>query len=273
MSEICKRYIKDIGNSGGAELLTPEEEKILSKKIKKGCKESLETLINRNLRLVIKTSHRYVGCGVDSMDLINEGNLGLIIAAKRYKPTKGTKFSTYAGYWIRQKMLRYINNHGRTIRIPCHAYATFCDLKKEYERLNEMGQELPSISVLAKKFNSTERKIKSLLPYVNIPVSIDGCISDEGDDTFEQHIPSIESDANSQLIDKEKIEVINKALSLLTKRERYILEHRFGLHGDKKETLESIGKKYKVTRERIRQIERDSLLKLKNILEKNNIEL
>ena len=273
MSGICKRYIKDVGDHCRESLLTPDEEKDLAKKIKKGCRKSLETLVNRNLRLVIKTSHRYEGCGADHMDLINEGNMGLIIAAKKFKATKGTKFSTYAGYWIRQKMLRYINNHGRTIRIPCHAYAVYSQLREEYERLNEAGEQLPSIPILAKKFNCTKRKIKSLLPYLNSPVSIDGALGEGADDTLEQHIPSIEDNANSHLINKEKTDIINKALSLLTKREKFIIEHRFGLCGDKKETLESIGKKLKVTRERIRQIESAALTKLKKILKGYEVEL
>ena len=242
MSDICKRYIKNVADTGGTELLTLKEEEILSKKIKKGCTASLETLVNKNLRLVVKTSHRYEGCGVDQMDLIKEGNLGLIIAAKKYKPTKGTKFSTYAGYWVRQKMLRYINNHARTIRIPCHAYPVFCALKEEYERLNEIGQQLPPVSVLAKRLNCTERKIKSLLPYVTIPISIDAFIGDGAETTLEHHIPSIEEDANSQLIQKERNEIIKKCLSLLNEREKFIIESRFGLNGDKRETLESIGR-------------------------------
>jgi len=271
MLGICKRYIKDVGKSS-EDLLTPEEEQALAKKIKNGCTESLAILVTRNLRLVIKTSQKYEGCGVDYMDLINEGNLGLMIAAEKYKSDKGTKFSTYAGYWIRQKMLRYINNHGRTIRIPCHAYAAFADLRKEKQRLEDLGQELPSTSTLAKKFNCTKRKIKSLLPFLDSPVSIDGGFI-EGDDTLEQHIPAIEEDANFQLINKEKTEIISKALSLLTKREKFIIEQRFGLCGDKKKTLESIGKKLKVTRERIRQIESAALAKLKNILKEYKVEL
>jgi len=265
MPELCKRYISDLSKRD-IEVLTLEEELQLAKKIKKGCNKSLNKLIDHNLRLVIKTSQRYEGCGVDTMDLINEGNIGLMQAAKKYKASKGTKFSTYAGFWIRQKMIRYINNHGRTIRIPCHAYAIFSNLKKEYEKAKSNEERLPSISYLASKFGCTQKKIKTLLPYLESTVSVDAYIGEHGEDTLEQHIPSIEYDANILLQSKEKIQIIQRALKTLTKREKYIIEHRFGLHGDKKETLESIGKKFKVTRERIRQIESSALLKLKEIL-------
>tara|TARA_Y100001938_G_C8101570_1_gene442206 strand:- start:14656 stop:15474 length:819 start_codon:yes stop_codon:yes gene_type:complete len=266
MSELCKRYINDVSKKD-ISLLSLEQELNLAKKIKKGCKQSLNELVYHNLRLVIKTSQRYEGCGVDQMDLINEGNIGLVQAAKKYKASKGTKFSTYAGFWIRQRMIRYINNHGRTIRIPCHAYAIFSELKKEYQRLLNNDENMPSLTFLASKFNCTEKKIKSLLPYLEPMQSIDSLLGEDGEETQERHIPSVELDANKLLQNKEKIQLIQKALKTLTKREKYIIEHRFGLHGDKKETLETIGKKFKVTRERIRQIENAALFKLKNFFE------
>jgi len=269
--KLCQRYIKDL-SSRDVRVLSIEEEKSLAVEIKKGCKKSLEKLIQHNLRLVIKTAHRYEGCGVDFMDLINEGNIGLCEAAKKFKVSKGTKFSTYAGFWIRQKMIRYINNHGRTIRIPCHAYSIFSALKKEYQNFLSTNGNAPSISYLARRANCTEKKVKVLFPYLESPISLDASLG-EGEDTVEQHIPSMEHDANAVLIKKEKETVIRRALERLTEREKYIIERRFGLHGDKKETLETIGKKFKVTRERIRQIESDALFKLKNILEDNGIEL
>ena len=265
MSGLSNKYVNDISKED-VRVLTLKEELELAKKIKNGCEDSLNKIIHHNLRLVIKTSQRYEGCGVDTMDLINEGNIGLMQAAKKYKASKGTKFSTYAGFWIRQKMIRYINNHGRTIRIPCHAYAIFSELKKEYEEAKNKDKELPSISSLALKYGCTNKKIKTLLPFLESTMSIDSFIGEHGSDTFEQHIPSIDLDANSLLQNKEKIQLIQRALKTLTNREKYIIEHRFGLHGDNKETLESIGKKFKVTRERIRQIESSALLKLKELL-------
>ena len=272
MFEVSSKYLKDI-KPEEVNVLSLEEEKDLAKKIKNGCDESFNKLIYHNLKLVIKTAHKYEGCGVDIMDLINEGNIGLVQAAKKYKISRGTKFSTYAGYWIRQKMIRYINNHGRTIRIPCHAYAIFSELKKEYEKLSMTDSNFPTPSFFAKKFNCTEKKIRSLLPYLEFPVSIDGNVGENGEETMEQHIPRIENDANQILMDKEKILIVRNALKLLNKREKYILEHRFVLNGDKKETLETIGSKLKVTRERIRQIERAALIKLRKILKDYKIEL
>jgi RNA polymerase primary sigma factor len=266
MAEVSQKYIKDIQKNGASNLLTMDEEIELAKKIKKGCKQSLEELIHKNLKLVIKTARKYEGCGVDLMDLINEGNVGLAHAAKRFESSKNTKFSTYAGYWIRQKMIRYINNHGRTIRIPCHAYALFCSLKKEYEDYKEFHGTEPGISYLANKLNTTKRKIKSLILYVNSPIYLDGNIAESEEDKKEQHIPSETLDASDILQKKETDNLIQEALDKLTKREKYIIEHRFGMHGDKKETLEVIGKKFKITRERIRQIDKAALIKLKNIL-------
>jgi len=273
MSEISRAYMQDVAENGGAHLLTREEEIFLIKKIKKNCKNSLEKLVYHNLRLVVKTAYKYKGCGVDMMDLVNEGNLGLITAAKKYKPSKGTKFSTYAGFWVRQKMLRYINNHGRTIRIPCHAYAVFSELKKEYLRLSETGKALPDISYLSKKLNCTKNKIKSLLPYLDPQISLNAEIGDLGEDTKADMFTCAQGDANSLLIKKERLGVIQNALAILSKRERYIIERRFGLSGDKKQTLEAVGKKLNLTRERIRQIEKSALLKLKNILNREDIEL
>ena len=266
IGEVSHRYIKDIQQNGASDLLSLDQEKELAKKIKKGCKHSYEELVNKNLKLVIKTARKYEGCGVDLMDLINEGNIGLAHAAKKFKPSKNVKFSTYAGYWIRQKMIRYINNHGRTIRIPCHAYALFCSLKKEYQDYKEFHGTEPSVSYLANKLNSSKQKIKSLIIYVNSPVYLDGNLTDEDQDTKEQHVTLENLDASDILQKKETENLIQEALNKLTKREKYIIEHRFGMHGDKKETLEIIGKKFKVTRERIRQIEKDALIKLKNIL-------
>ncbi len=189
-----------------------------------------------------------------------------IILLKYSCPSKGSKFSTYAGFWIRQKMIRYINNHGRTIRIPCHAYSTFCNLKKEYEYYKEKFSREPSINYLSKKLNVKKQKIKTLLPYVHNPIYLDGTLSETDEAQKEQHIAAEDLDACKILQNKETHKYINYALNKLTEREKYIIEHRFGLHGDKKETLESIGKKFKVTRERIRQIETEAISKLKIIL-------
>ena len=272
MSDIYQKYIDDI-SSRDISVLSRDEEKTLAQKIKKGCTESLNELIQHNLRLVIKTAYRYKGCGVDFMDLVNEGNIGLFQAAKKFRASKGAKFSTYAGFWIRQKMIRYINNHGRTIRIPCHAYALFAKLKTEHERFVNVNGKAPSLSYLANSLGCRKRKIKSLLPYLESPINIDAHIGEEGEETMEQHIPSVKQDANETLINKEKEKIMKNILASLEEREKYIIEHRFGLHGDKKETLETIGKKFRLTRERIRQIESETLLKLKKILQDNKIEL
>lgn len=272
MPSICKRYIEDVSKKD-IEVLNLKQEKELSNKIQKGCGESFNKLIEHNLRLVIKTSQRYEGCGIDSMDLINEGNIGLMQAAKKYKASKGTKFSTYAGFWIRQKMIRYINNHSRTIRIPCHAYSIFNQLKKIFEQSKKNGERLPSVYLLSKRLDCSEKKIKTLLPYVESPVILDAELGENGEDTKETQISTNEKDASMELQLKERILFIEKALNTLSNREKYIIKHRFGLHGDKKQTLEKIGQTLKLTRERIRQIEKSALHKLSEILDYDKIQL
>lgn len=270
---VSERYMKDVRDNGGMlPILTADEEKALSAKISKGCKESLDEMVTRNLRLVVNTVRKYDKCGVDVMDLINEGNLGLIEAAKKYKSSKKTRFSTYAGFWIRQKMMRYINNHSRTVRIPCHAYSSFAELKKITEEFTSKYGSKPTVKFLSRKVGLSESQVKNLLPYVDSPIYLDSKISETEQEKQEVLCQSTSQTPSDKLLEKEEIDIISKALKKLNKRERFIIEHRFGFNSSDILTLEKIGEKFKVTRERIRQVEKQALEKVKNYIRQYKIE-
>ncbi len=260
-----RRYFADVGER---DLLSQEEEVLLSKKIKKGCKESFDLFVERNLKLVYSIAERYQGCGIEIMDLISEGNIGLHIAVEKFNPSRKTKFSTYATYWIRQRILKYINDNGKTIRIPTYLYPTLKRLRTAREEFFEEHSVLPTVNQLEKITKINKAKIVKLLPHFENPLSMDIKVSEEDSRSIGENLISIRSSAFENLSNKENSSIIKKALDSLSEREKYIIEHRFGLNGAPKETLETVGKKYKLTRERIRQIEAAAVKKLKIFLNK-----
>ena len=199
-----RRYFNDVGEKP---LLSKEEEVSLSKKIKKGCKESFNTFIEHNLRLVYSIAVNYQGCGVDLMDLISEGNVGLHTAVEKFKPSKKTKFSTYATYWIRQRILKYINNCGKTIRIPVYLYSDLKKVRIAKENFKEEHSMEATLSQLVKISGVSGEKIKQLLPHVNGPISIDAKIREGDSFTIGDSIASIKNTALESLLSKENSSV------------------------------------------------------------------
>ncbi len=257
-----KQYLREIG---GYALLSVDEEVELATRIGAGDTEAKRILTESNLRLVVSIAKRYVGRGLSFLDLIQEGNLGLIKAVDKFDHTKGYKFSTYATWWIRQAITRSIADQSRTIRIPVHMSEV---INKTYRvsrtLLQELGRE-PSEQELADAMNMPIEKVREVLKVSADPISLDTPIGEEddshlGDFIKDEHMMGPE-EATSYLMLQEQIE---KLLDTLTERERRVLKLRFGLVDGRSRTLEEVGREFNVTRERIRQIEAKALRKLRH---------
>ncbi len=260
-----KVYLKEIGR---VPLLTPEEEIELALSIKDGGpkgERAKQRLSEANLRLVVSIAKRYVGRGMQFLDLIQEGNLGLIKAVEKFDHTKGFKFSTYATWWIRQAITRAIADQARTIRIPVHMVETINKVKKvSSQLLHENGHE-PSAEEIAARLDMPEDKVREIMRVAQEPVSLETPIGEEEDSHLGDFIPDEEApvpaEAASQTLLKEQLADV---LKTLTPREEKVLRLRFGLEDGRPRTLEEVGKEFNVTRERIRQIEAKALRKLRH---------
>lgn len=260
-----KVYLKEIGR---VPLLTPDEEVQLALAIQNGGKEgerAKQRLSEANLRLVVSIAKRYVGRGMQFLDLIQEGNLGLIKAVEKFDHTKGFKFSTYATWWIRQAITRAIADQARTIRIPVHMVETINKVKKvSSQLLHENGHE-PSAEEIAERLDMPVDKVREIMRVAQEPVSLETPIGEEEDSHLGDFIPDddapVPAEAASQTLLKEQLADV---LKTLTPREEKVLRLRFGLEDGRPRTLEEVGKEFNVTRERIRQIEAKALRKLRH---------
>ena len=260
-----KVYLKEIGR---VPLLSPEEETELALKIQAGGPEgekAKQRLSEANLRLVVSIAKRYVGRGMQFLDLIQEGNLGLIKAVEKFDHTKGFKFSTYATWWIRQAITRAIADQARTIRIPVHMVETINKVKKvSSQLLHEYGHD-PSAEEIAERLDMPVDKVREIMRVAQEPVSLETPIGEEEDSHLGDFIPDddapVPAEAASQTLLKEQLADV---LKTLTPREEKVLRLRFGLEDGRPRTLEEVGKEFNVTRERIRQIEAKALRKLRH---------
>jgi len=257
-------YLREIGK---IPLLTAEEEYDLAQKVIKGNKKAKDKMVEANMRLVVSIAKRYSGRGLDFLDLIQEGNTGLLRAVEKFDPNKGFKFSTYATWWIRQAITRAIADQARTIRIPVHMVETINKLLRTQRRLTQELNREPTVEELSKALEIEPEKVEYVMKIKQDISSLDATVGHEGDDDDsalgdfiedEERITPEES-AASQLL-KEQIRDI---LSSLSDREQKIIKMRFGLDGGKSHTLEEVGQEFAVTRERIRQIEAKALSKLR----------
>lgn len=260
-----KVYLKEIGR---VPLLSPEEETELALKIQAGGpdgEKAKQRLSEANLRLVVSIAKRYVGRGMQFLDLIQEGNLGLIKAVEKFDHTKGFKFSTYATWWIRQAITRAIADQARTIRIPVHMVETINKVKKvSSQLLHEYGHD-PSAEEIAERLDMPVDKVREIMRVAQEPVSLETPIGEEEDSHLGDFIPDddapVPAEAASQTLLKEQLADV---LKTLTPREEKVLRLRFGLEDGRPRTLEEVGKEFNVTRERIRQIEAKALRKLRH---------
>lgn len=257
-----RMYLREIGK---IPLLTYDEELDLAKKILTGDEEAKQKLAESNLRLVVSIAKKYVGRGMLFLDLIQEGNMGLIKAVEKFDYTKGYKFSTYATWWIRQAITRAIADQARTIRIPVHMVETITKVKKvSSQLLHENGHD-PSADEIAEKLDMPVERVREIMRIAQDPVSLETPIGEEEDSHLGDFIPDDEApapaEAASLMLLKEQL---NDVLSTLTDREAKVLKLRFGLEDGRSRTLEEVGKEFDVTRERIRQIEAKALRKLRH---------
>ena len=257
-----KIYLKEIGR---VPLLSPDEETELAKRMAEGDSYAKKRLSEANLRLVVSIAKKYVGRGMQFLDLIQEGNLGLLKAVEKFDYTKGFKFSTYATWWIRQAITRALADQARTIRIPVHMVEPITKVKKvSSQLLHETGHD-PSAEEIADKLEMPAERVREIMRIAQDPVSLETPIGEEEDSHLGDFIPDDDApapaDAASLMLLKEQL---NEVLSTLTDREAKVLRLRFGLEDGRSRTLEEVGKEFDVTRERIRQIEAKALRKLRH---------
>ena len=268
IDDSTKMYMQDIGRFP---LLSPEEELEIARRVAMGDQEARETLINCNLRLVVSIAKRYTSSGMPILDLIEEGNIGLMKAVGKYDYTKGYKFSTYATWWIRQGITRAISEKSRLIRLPVHAHESVIRMNRRIRELTkELGRE-PSDEELAKSLGWSLKKLRDLREMSQDPVSTDKPVGEEGDTTLGDFVqdsgtPTPEETVEGTLL-REKIEAIME--KVLDAREKTVIRLRYGFDGERQHTLEEIGVHFDVTRERIRQIEAKAERKIKRELMKN----
>ncbi len=259
-----RMYLREIGK---IPLLYSEEEFVLAQRVLKGEKKAKDKMAEANMRLVVSIAKRYSGRGLDFLDLIQEGNTGLLRAVEKFDPDKGFKFSTYATWWIRQAITRAIADQARTIRIPVHMVETINKLLRTQRRMTQEFNREPTIEELAEELEMTPEKIEYVIKIKQDITSLDAGIGRDGDEEdstlsdFVEDEDSItpEESAATQLLKEQ----VKEVLSSLSDREQKIIRMRFGLDNGKNHTLEEVGQEFAVTRERIRQIEAKALVKLR----------
>jgi len=259
-------YLREIGQ---VKLLTPQEEIELAAKIKKGDKKAREHMIKANLRLVVKIARDYEGIGLPLLDLISEGNIGLMKAVERFDPKKGGKLSTYGSWWIKQSIKRALANQSKTIRLPVHLVDKISRMRRMSMRLQEdLGRE-PTDEELAAELGTTAARVSQMRTASIRPASLDAPVGDEDSNNFSEMVEDERAiNPYDELEDKTVINMLQDMVKHLDEREATILRYRFGLDGGTEKTLEEVGAKFGVTRERVRQIQNLALRKLRKMIER-----
>lgn len=262
VTEPLKIYLREIGE---IPLLTEEEEKELGKKCAEGDMDAKRRLEEGNLRLVVSIAKHYTGHGLAFLDLIQEGNLGLMRAVEKYDYTKENRFSTYATWWIKEAITRALDEQSREIRVPVHVAENMKKVQKAGKQLQqELGREPSAAEIAARLGDKTEEDVKNILTYLQTPVSLETPVGEEGEtnlsDLVEDKAEQTPEEAISLLVQKEEV---RELLKLLNEREQTVIRLRFGLEDGRTHTLEEVGKELSITRERVRQIEARALEKLK----------
>ncbi len=261
-----KLYLREIGQ---VKLLTPNEEIELAARIKRGDKRAREQMIKANLRLVVKIAHDYEGFGLPLLDLISEGNIGLMKAVERFDPAKGGKLSTYGSWWIKQSIKRALANQSKTIRLPVHLVDKISKMRRTAMKLQEEFGREPTDDELAEELGISAARVGQMRTAAIRPASLDAPIGDDDSNNFSEIVQ--DENANSpyeQLEEKTVTRMLQEMVKTLDQREATILRYRFGLDGGSEKTLEEVGQKFGVTRERVRQIQNIALNKLRKMIEK-----
>ncbi len=264
-----KAYLRDIGK---IPLLSTDEEKQLAERIMAGDKEAKNRLSEANLRLVVSIAKKYMNRGLSFLDLIQEGNLGLIKAVEKFDPSKGFKFSTYATWWIRQAITRAIADQARTIRIPVHMVETINKVKRAKAQLTAENEKEPRPEDIAKLLDMDVEKVREIIRVSQEPVSLETPIGEEEDSHLGDFIKDEEQTAPEDAVGNMILhELISEVLDTLTEREAEVIRLRYGLEDGRCHTLEEVGKQFDVTRERIRQIEVKAIRKLRHVTRSNKL--
>jgi RNA polymerase primary sigma factor len=259
-------YLREISETA---LLTPAEEVALARRIQKGDADAREHMIKANLRLVVKIAHDYDGMGLPLLDMINEGNMGLMRAVERFDPDKGAKLSTYAAWWIKQSIKRALANQGKTIRLPVHLVDLVAKMRRVAMQLQEqLGREATDKEI-AEELGLSRRRVTELLQASIRPSSLDAPVGEDEDTTFAERVRDEQmATADQEVVESQSHEMIREFVARLDQREETILRHRFGLDGGSEKTLEEVGQHFGVTRERIRQIQNSALGKIRKWIER-----
>ncbi|MGZ5566036.1 MAG: sigma-70 family RNA polymerase sigma factor [Limisphaerales bacterium] len=259
-------YLREIARTP---LLTIQEEVELAKRIKKSDKKAREQMIKANLRLVVKIARDYENYGMPLLDLINEGNIGLMKAVERFDPAKGAKFSTYGAWWIKQSIKRALANQSKTIRLPVHVVDKVAHIRRSALKLQEIFGREPTDEEIAEELGISRRRVTQYRAAAVTPTSLDASLGDEDSNRISDVVEDERADTPYQELEqKTNTSLVRDMLTKLDDREATILKLRFNLNGEREETLEEIGKRFGVTRERIRQIQEMALTKLRKMIEK-----
>lgn len=261
-----KLYLREVGQ---VKLLTPAEEIALAARIKKGDKKAREHMIKANLRLVVKIARDYEGIGLPLLDLISEGNIGLMKAVERFDPAKGGKLSTYGSWWIKQSIKRALANQSKTIRLPVHLVDKISKMRRTALKLQEEFGREPTDEELAEELQTTATRVAQMRMASIRPTSLDAPIGDDDSNSYSEIVQDENAeDPYEQLEDKTVTGMLEDMVTKLDPREATILRYRFGLDGGTEKTLEEVGEKFNVTRERVRQIQNIALRKMRKMIEK-----
>ena len=257
-----RAYLKSIGNHPR---LNFEQEKELSIRALQGDQEAINSLVECNLKLVVPIAKKYYGCGLPLLDLIQEGNIGLIKAAEKYDGSKGFRFSTYATYWIRQAISRALSDHSRTIRIPANMVELLSKVKKATADLIQKNEKQPSDEEIAEYLGVEVDKVQTVMDISQAITSLDIPVDDDGETSIGDLIADHSAENPlANLMREANLQIVETVLNTLSSKEADVLRMRFGINADKPMTLEEVGKHYGVTRERIRQVENKAIRKLRN---------
>lgn len=262
VGDSVKLYLKQINS---IPLLSAEQEQNLAERAFNGSKQARDELVEHNLRLVVSVAKKYMGCGLSFLDLIQEGNIGLIKASEKFDPNKGFKFSTYATWWIRQTITRALSNQSRTIRIPANMAELITQIKKMTNIMTQKMGRTPTEQEIAEGLNINIEKVKVALDLSQATSSLDATITKDDDTSFGDLIADIEAkNPFEEILREDNKHLIENIINTLEKREAEVLNMRFGINHDHAYTLEEIGQHYGLSKERIRQIETKALKKMRH---------